>query len=235
MNATMNKPNVLVLLIVTAAAMFFFTGTVSAQSESLLLVGPASKAKDNSLEIMGQVVVLESSAANDAAKALGSDSYVAVFGSISKKGELASTRIEVLDAQYVPGSSPVMVSGLLEESTDKNGRVSLGELTMDLTLSLYTVTESYPEGLYLCIGTQPNPDGIMLANSAQGFEANQDFSEFQDSYSGEFLASIESGALFSIGGGGGVSIGGGGGVSIGGGGGVSIGGRDKSDYKIDHN
>ncbi len=227
MNTTMNKPTVLVLLTVTALAMFFFTGTVSAQSESLLLVGPVSKAKEETLEMMGQVVILESSAANEAAKALGSDSYVAVFGSITKKGELASTRIEVLDSQYVPGSSPVMVSGLLEESMDKNGRVSLGELTMDLTSSLSTVTESYPEGLYLCIGTQPNPDGIMLANSAQGFESNKDFSEFQNSYSGEFLASIESGALFSIGGGDG--------VSIGGGDGVRIGGRDKYDYKIDDN
>jgi len=59
MNARMNKA--IVVSTLTAAALFSFTATVSAQTESLLLVGPASKATNNSLQMMGQDVILQSS------------------------------------------------------------------------------------------------------------------------------------------------------------------------------
>lgn len=171
--------------------------------------------------MMGQVVILESDdAKEDAIEEIESDSYIAVFGYISKKGQLSATRIDVLDTQYVPGASPVMVSGLLEHSMDKNGLVTLGGLTMDATSSLSTVPEIHSEGLFVCAGVQPNPDGIMLEYANAGFDSYQSFANYQNSISGEFLASIESGTTpFSIGGGDGYSIGGGdGGFSIDGGG-----------------
>lgn len=226
MNAKMTKA--IVMSILTAVAVFFFSSTASAQSESLLLVGPASMAKDQTLDMMDQVVILESSAAEDVAKAIESDSYIAVFGYISETGQLASTRIEVLDIQYVPGSSLVMMSGLLLASVDKNGHVSLGDLTIDLTPSLSTVNRIDSDELAVFTGVQPNPDGIMVAQSAIGFALYSNFSGYQNSYSDLFLASINGiGVPISIDGSGGVSIDGSGGVSIDGSGGVSIGDGDE--------
>ncbi|MCH6573346.1 MAG: hypothetical protein IH809_06855, partial [Proteobacteria bacterium] len=114
---------------------------VASQSEALLLVGPVSTAKGQILEILGQVVILESSDAKSSVGRMGAGSYTAVFGNITATGQLSATRIEVLESQYVPGSSPVMVSGLLAGSLDRNGHVSLGELTIDLTPSLSAPTQ----------------------------------------------------------------------------------------------
>ncbi len=228
MNAKMNKA--IVVSTLTAVALFFFTATVSAQTESLLLVGPVSTVKDKTLEMMGQVVILESDAAKkDVIKAIETDSYIAVFGYITEEGQLIGTRIDVLDTQYVPGASPVMVSGVLTHSLDQNGQVTFGELTMDATSSLSTVPEIHSEGLFVCAGVQPNPDGIMLEYTTAGFDSYKSFANYQNSTSGEFLASIESGTTpFSIGGGDGYSIGGGdGGFSIDGGG-FSIDGGGKN-------
>ncbi len=231
MNAKINKA--IILSTLTAVALFFFTPTVSAQTESLLLVGPISKISSKSLEMMGQVVKLDSSAAKNAAKELESDSYIAVFGYITEKGQLRGTDIEVLKSQYVPGASPVMVSGLLEHSMDKNGQVTLGDLTMDATSSISTGPDIHSEGFVVCAGVQPNRDGIMLEYTNAGFDSYKSFANYQNSTSGEFLASIESGTSpFSIGGGDGYSIGGGdGGFSIGGGDNeiFSIGGGDKKE------
>ena len=234
MNARMNKA--IVVSILTSVALFFFTATVSAQTESLLLVGPISKVKDESLQMLGQAVILDTGDAEDVAAKIESDSYIAVFGNISKKGQLIATRIDVLEAQYVPGASPVMVSGLVAHTPDKNGRVTLGELTMDATSSISNGPDIHSEGLVVCAGVQPNPDGIMLEYTNAGFDSYESFANFQNSNSGEFLASVESGTTpfsidgsggYSIDGSGGFSIDGSGGVSIDGSGGVSIDGRGK--------
>ncbi len=219
MNTKMTKA--IIVSILTALVVFFSSATMSEPSESLLIVGPASKATNNSLQIMGQDVILQSSNAgdDDEVERPESGSYIAVFGYISKKGKLIATRIDELDTQYVPGASPVMVSGLVEHSMDQNGRVTLGELTMDVTSSISTVPDIHSEGLVVCTGVQPNPDGIMLEYTNAGFDSYQSFANYQNSTSGEFLASIESGTSpFSIGGGDGYSIGGGDGFSIDGGG-----------------
>ena len=51
-------------------------------------------------------------------------------------------------------------------------------------------------------GVQPNPDGIMLADSAKGFASYLNFSEYQDLYSGAFLHTSGGGdTSLSIGGG----------------------------------
>ncbi len=206
MNRKMAKSIVVTTL--TTMAAFLSSGTVGSHSEFLLLVGPASISTDQPLEIMDQVVILESSDAKRTVAEIESGSYIAVFGYISETGQLTSTRIEVLDSQYVPGSSPVLVSGLHLGSLDKNGHVSLRELTIDVTpsLSTYTQIESHEE-IAVFAGLQPNPDGIMLAYSATGFESYSDFSEFQVAISDAFLANINGG--YSIGGGDGYSIGGG--------------------------
>ena len=213
MNAKITKA--IVVSILTAAAVFFFSATASAQSEILLLVGPASMAPDQSLDMMDQVVFLESSNAKDRVPRMASGSYIAVFGYISETGQLTATRIEELDSQYVPGSSPVMVSGLLLASLDKNGHVSLGGLNIDLTPSLSTVNRVDPDEIAVFTGVQPNPDGIMVAQSAIGFALYSNFSGYQNSYSDLFLATINGpGVPISIDGSGGVSIDGSGGVNI---------------------
>ncbi|MCZ6911258.1 MAG: hypothetical protein O7F72_00485, partial [Proteobacteria bacterium] len=166
---------------------------VASQSETLLLVGPASTAKGQTLEIMGQVVILESSDAKSSVGRMGAGSYTAVFGNITETGQLSATRIEVLEFQYVPGSSPVMVSGMLSGSLDRNGHVSLGELTIDLTPSLSAPTQINSSEIAVFAGVQPNPDGIMLAYNANGFVSFTDFSKYQNLQAGMFLASIDGG------------------------------------------
>ena len=194
---------------------------VGSQLEALLLVGPASTAKGQNLEIMGQVAILESSDARNSVARMDRGSYIAVFGYISATGQISATRIEVLESQYVPGSSPVMVSGVLISSLDENGHVSLGELTIDVTPSLSAPTQIDANQIAVFTGVQPNQDGIMLAHGAQGFGSYANFSEYQNLKAGMFLASIGGGGSpQSIGGGGSPdSIGGGGSPqSIGGGG-----------------
>ena len=203
---------------------------VGSQLEALLLVGPASTAKGQNLEIMGQVAILESSDARNSVARMDRGSYIAVFGYISATGQISATRIEVLESQYVPGSSPVMVSGVLISSLDENGHVSLGELTIDVTPSLSAPTQIDANQIAVFTGVQPNQDGIMLAHGAQGFGSYANFSEYQNLKAGMFLASIGGGdSPLSIGGGDSpLSIGGGDSpLSIGGGDAPSsIGGGD---------
>jgi len=196
----------------TAMALFLSGATIGGpknekklaylQPEALLLVGTASAAKGQTLKIMGQIVFLESSDAKNLVGLMESGSYTAVFGYISATRQLTSTRIEVLESQYVPGSSPVMVSGMLFGSLDENGHISLGDLTIDVTPSLSTPTQIDSDQITVFTGVQPNQDGIMLADSAQGFESYASFSEYQNLQAGTFLASIGGGdAPASIGGG----------------------------------
>ena len=218
MNAKIAKT--IVVSIIAVVAVCFSSATIAEHriSEALLLVGPVSSAEDISLEMMGQVVILESSDAKDTVAEIESGSYIAVFGYISEKGQLTSTRIAVLDTQYVPGSSPVLVSGLLLTSLNKNGHVSFGELTIDVTPLLSTQTEIDSDKITVFAGLQPNPDGIMLADSATGFASYEDFSEHQNLFSEEFLHYCGGGdTLFSIDGGDKPDVNGGQRGSIGGG------------------
>ena len=177
-------------------------GLVDTQFDALLLIGPASTETGQNLEIMGQLVILESSDARKSVERMGSGSYIAVFGSISADGQLSSTRIEVLESQYVPGSSPVMVSGMPLGSMDRNGHVSLGELTIDITPSLSAPTQINSDEIAVFTGVQPNPGGIMLADSAKGFVSFAIFSKYQEVRAETFLDSIGGGdAPLSIGGG----------------------------------
>ena len=224
----------------TAMALFLSGATVGmpknekrlegSQPEALLLVGPVSRAKGRTLEIMGQLVTVEFSDAKSFVEHMESGSYTAVFGYISATGQISSTHIEVLESQYVPGSSPVMVSGMLFESLDENGHVSLSDLTIDVTPSLSAPTQIDSNQIAVFTGVQPNQDGIMLANSTRGFESYANFSEYQNLKAGMFLASIGGGdSPLSIGGGDSpLSIGGGDSPwSIGGGDSpLSIGGGD---------
>ena len=224
MSTKMTKAIVVSML--TAVAMFLSSTTiaeprsekksvVSLQHEALLLVGPASTAKGQTLRMMGQIVFLESSDAKRTVRHLKSGAYTAVFGYLSETGQLSATRIQVLESQYIPGSSPVMVSGMLIVSLDKNGHIQLGDLNIDVTPSLSVPIQFDSHEITVFFGTQPNPDGIVSAHIVKGFTSYTIFSENQNIHSEAFLASID-GRGFSINGGG-FSIDGGG-FSIDGGG-----------------
>ncbi|MCH8894932.1 MAG: hypothetical protein IH927_01595 [Proteobacteria bacterium] len=202
----------IVVSLLTAVAIFLSNTTIAEprneknsvvglQPEALLLVGPISKAKGQTLGMMGQVVFLGSSDAKRTVRRLKSGAYAAVFGYLSETGQLSATRIEVLDSQYVPGSSPVMVSGILLAALDKNGHILLGELNIDITPSLSVPNQIVSHEITVFFGIQPNPDGIVSAHIVKGFTSYTSFFEYQNLRSEVFLASIDGGG-FSIDGGG---------------------------------
>ena len=137
----------------------------------VVAIGPLTNADgtQSTLDILGQTayVVDESILAS---VALGD--YVVVRGFVTGFGEVVATSVDRLDAQYVPGSSPIFVAGVIAESNHKRAIVKVGNLTIDYTATLhsYNPTKLGFGRLVVLSGVQPVDGGQVLVNDISSYE-----------------------------------------------------------------
>lgn len=95
--------------------------------------------------------------------------YIALSGVIVDSGVVFADQLTRCNAQYVPGASPTLVTGVLSRSD--SGSVSVGELLLDTTqLLAHHPTLNLPTGdLVSFISTMPDPSGPALVERIIGY------------------------------------------------------------------
>ncbi|MEM9690514.1 MAG: hypothetical protein AAF917_13665, partial [Pseudomonadota bacterium] len=135
--------------------------------ESRVLHGPVESVDliNGVFTSMGQTIVASTTMLRD----LNEGDYVTVNGSVMGTGWLYADEIAVSDDMYVPGSSPVLVTGIMSEVDDTVGSATVGGLMVDFTQALSN--GSFPQGnLYIFSGIQPVEDGILLSTEVLATE-----------------------------------------------------------------
>ena len=151
-----------VTAIIGVAATAAYAGTSGSgggQNTSLLIVGPIESINSTQTAaiILGQKVLL---GRNDG---LTVGNTVAVYGETFPDGSIAASKIQS-GGLYVPGATPVFISGVVQQSQPSIGRVVVDGLTVDLTSLMSHGSVSPALGSKLDInGTQPVSHGVIVA------------------------------------------------------------------------
>ena len=202
-----------------------------------LAIGAVEKleAKSSSIVVLGQryqvgpktLVVSESSNhAHLALSALTHDSVVWIDGQLLPNGGTRVDTVTILPEQYVPGSTQILVSGIIT-AVRSDGHVRLGELNVDVTPTFSSgITEFSVGDSIQAYGTQPVAQGVFLAQSlkrspGQGNSSSQ-------GVGGTGAAGVGGTGAAGVGGTGAAGVGGTGAAGVGGTGAAGVGGTGKS-------
>jgi hypothetical protein len=162
----------------------------------LLIVGPveAIKERDGTATILGQKLPLRSLGPVEVGES------VSVFGVLRADGSIMVSRV-VLNGEYVPGSSPILLTAVVQKVSPAIGRAVVGGLNVDLN-SLASLDQTISVGSVVQLaGTQPNPKGLILAQGV-GSSAVQGISGGAvQGISGGAVQGISGGAVQGISGG----------------------------------
>jgi hypothetical protein len=145
----------------TGSATQGITGTGSSGMSyggQLVALGPLDQinVELGMVEVLGQTIaVTELNSANLAVGAM-----VSVFGNVLGDGFIVGSAIFSTGEQYVPGSTPVFVSGYASESQVTIGRVQIGNLEIDHNAA---ANVSFDNGVISFFGIQPVRGGLFLA------------------------------------------------------------------------
>jgi len=137
---------------------------VNDRQESLLLIGPveAVNSTHTMASILGQKVLIGSS------DPVAVGTTVAVYGNSLADGSIAALKIEA-QGSYVPGATPILLTGTVQAVQPSVGRVVVGGLTVDLTSMMAGGAMSPVLGSKLQItGTQPVNHGLVVVNGISG-------------------------------------------------------------------
>ena len=133
-------------------------------ADPLLVVGPVESvnAAHTVAVVLGQKVLIGSAAA----VAVGDT--VAVYGAVLGDGGLNATKV-VVEGAYVPGATPVFVSGTVQQVQPSIGRAVVSGITVDLTALMSTGAVTPAVGSKVEIsGTQPVNNGLLVAAGISG-------------------------------------------------------------------
>ena len=136
------------------------TGT----GDPLLVVGPVESvnAAHTVAVVLGQKVLIGA----EASVAVGNT--VAVYGEVLGDGGLNATKL-VVEGAYVPGATPVFVSGTVQQVQPSIGRAVVSGITVDLTALMSTGAVTPAVGSKVEIsGTQPVNSGLLVADGISG-------------------------------------------------------------------
>jgi hypothetical protein len=110
-------------------------------------------------ESMGQVVM----ASQNMLAGMSVGDYVSVAGSVVSPGWLYADEVSVSGDSYVPGTSEVLVTGMLSSVDLARGTAQMGSLTIDYTSSLSS--SDAPSGpMWSFSGIQPLVSGVMVSD-----------------------------------------------------------------------
>ena len=85
---------------------------------------------------------------------------VSVYGNVLGDGFIAGSAVISSGEQYVPGATPVFVSGYVSESQHNIGRVQIGALEIDHNAAANVAIH---DGVVSFFGIQPVRGGLFLA------------------------------------------------------------------------
>jgi hypothetical protein len=128
-----------------------------------ILAGPvASVDRVNGVfEAMGQTIM----ASPEMLRGLSKGDMVTVNGSVIGSGWLYADSIDVSSERYVPGATPVMVTGFASSVDERLGTAQLGGLTVDYTAAL-SVGRLPDSHLIRFSGIQPARGGHLMSDVA---------------------------------------------------------------------
>jgi hypothetical protein len=90
--------------------------------------------------------------------------YVSIEGELSTDGSQRARTITIAPARYVPGSSPVMLSGVVDVVDRLTGFIRVGNLDIDLTSVMALSQISLEVGAPIQVaGIQPGPNTLLAA------------------------------------------------------------------------
>ncbi|MGC8520779.1 MAG: DUF5666 domain-containing protein, partial [Steroidobacteraceae bacterium] len=129
-------------------------------------------AKTSTVVVLGQTYHIAPSTAikSQSGKPLSLDSLaanelVAIQGSETANGEATVSVVTRFSQLDVPGATQLFVTGVVSSET-ATGQIHVGKLTVDVTATLTSDTQKFAVGdLVEISGTQPNPNGLFLAQS----------------------------------------------------------------------
>ncbi len=130
-----------------------------AKTEVLLLIGPSELARTGEKHgsVLGQKIPAQYLAGTD------STSTIFVFGVVRADGSLFVSRIQA-GATYVPGATPVLLTGVLEHIDLSTGRAVVSGVPVDLVTLLVNEANAIAVGKVVRVtGIQPSIGGVILA------------------------------------------------------------------------
>jgi hypothetical protein len=128
----------------------------------LVLAGPVSSIDriNGVFESMGQIILASQSMLNS----MRIGDYVSVDGSVVSGGWLYADNVSVFAESYVPGASPVFVTGIPSAMDPLTGRAQIGGLTIDYTPALSSGDLGI--GLEMSFsGIQPVRRGLLISDA----------------------------------------------------------------------
>jgi hypothetical protein len=128
----------------------------------LVLAGPVSSIDriNGVFESMGQIVL----ASQSMLSSMRIGDYVSVNGSVISGGWLYADNVSVFSESYVPGASPVFVTGIPSAMDLSTGRAQIGGLTIDYTPALSSGDLGI--GLEMSFsGIQPVSRGLLISDA----------------------------------------------------------------------
>ena len=159
---------------IPAVAAFVAAALVGTARAATLTVGPVEQVnlKTSTLVVLGQTYQIGPSAPlrnqAGAAETLGSltpDTLVVIDGTETKAGKTTVSSVTSLQQIDVPGATRLLVTGIVSKVT-LIGEIKVGNLTVDITPTLTSDSQNAAVGELVAIsGTQPNEDGLFLAQS----------------------------------------------------------------------
>jgi len=200
MKGQLMKSVVLAMAFVASTAIAGISGGALRVSTApqLLIVGPveAIKGREATATVLGQKLPLRSLGQVEIGES------VSIFGVLRSDGTVAVSSVEH-NGQYIPGASTVFLTAIVQKISPAVGRATVGGLKVDLT-SLTTLdgSEAISVGSVVqLIGTQPNSNGLILAQGV-GASALQGISGGAvQGISGGAVQGISGGAVQGISGG----------------------------------
>ena len=159
---------------VPAVAAFVAAALVGTAQAATLTVGPVEQVnlKSSTLVVLGQtyqigpsVSLRNQAGATETLGALTPDTLVVIDGTETTAGKTTVSSVTTLSQLDVPGATRLLVTGVVSQVTPI-GEITVGKLTVDINPTLTSDSQNAAVGELVAItGTQPNEDGLFLAQS----------------------------------------------------------------------
>ena len=134
------------------------------ETPALVLIGPVNAVNPAT----GVAIVLGQKVFTSAAAELTVGDTVFVIGDINSDGSISAKAIQDAGV-YVPGSTQILLTGVVQKVDNSVGRVTVGGVSVDVTPLMATQSVSLTKGSTVQVaGTQPVNGGLVLANGIGG-------------------------------------------------------------------
>ena len=160
--------------VIPAVAAFVAAAIAGPALAGTLAMGPVEQInlKSSTLVVLGQIYhVLPStklvgrSGATVTLESFATNSMIVVKGAETASGATSITSITSIPQMDVPGATQLSVTGVVS-SESATGQIQVGNLSVDINSTLTGDAQNFGVGSLVTItGTQPNPNGLFLAQS----------------------------------------------------------------------